>query len=131
MHGCSITPRARTRAIVVIAALVVLALAPVARAGVANVVMEPDPSGGKYGPDHWYVSYAGGDEADHVTLKIVPPPTSEPSVGLTAILTDTAGTTPGTGCDRPDPTDPTVLACSSLYTEAEINTFQIKRATRP
>jgi hypothetical protein len=120
MHGRLAQTSARLRAILLVAALAVLALPAVARAGVAEVRVQSNGDPGKGYQEGQYVTYVGGDEVNVVTARL-----SWSGNTGTATLTDSAGLMPGKGCVRPDADDPTTVTCT--LTEPPLyETFDVK-----
>ena len=109
MHGRSLTFPASLRATLLGALLALLALPAAAWAGVAEVRLSTEPQPKANEVDVWFLSYAGGDEANVVSVRIEPSPPA--GGGRMMVLTDAAGVTPGSGCTRLDPTDATTVIC--------------------
>ena len=109
MHGRFLTFPASLRATLLSALLALFALPAAAWAGVAEVRFSTEEQPKANPADVWFLSYAGGDESNVVSVRVVP---SDPAGGEgMMVLTDAAGATPGRGCTRLDPTDATTVIC--------------------
>jgi Ca2+-binding RTX toxin-like protein len=127
MHGRSVTFPAPLRAILLGALLALLALPAAAWAGVAEVRLDTVQTSKSDVADVWSLSYAGGDEANVVSVRVESfhPAGGGPLGERMMVLTDAAGVTPGSGCARLDPTDATTVVCGDSESSITAPSIQL------